>query len=1243
MAALNPSKPPNPLTYPKADAPFSHELFQKPTAEYRGCPLWAWNAKLDTEALVRQVGYLEEMGFGGFHMHVRTGMDTEYMGEDFMETVKTCVEVAEKKGMMACLYDEDRWPSGVAGGKVVEKHPEHKGKHLLFTTTPYGQGQVGGCSPSSAAACRSENGRLLARYGIRLHPTDGTLKSTRMLGCLPGSDRHIATDETIWYAYVETNPPSQWFNGQTYVDTLSPEAMRKFVDVTHEKYKKCVGDKFGTTVPCIFTDEPQFATKTRLSDPFAKGDLFLPWTDDLPVTFQRRYSAADWNYHMETDHLLTSLPELFWNKPGGHPSLLRYRFHDHVCERFVSAFMDQLGAWCTSNNILLNGHMMEEPTLESQTHSLGEAMRCYRSQTLPGIDLLSDMVEYNTAKQASSVARQNGIRGCMSEIYGCTHWYFTFEGHKGCGDWQAALGITFRVPHLAWASMAGEAKRDYPASLNYQSPWFREYGYVEDHFARVGVAMTRGRAVTRVAVVHPIESFWLVFGPGNDAGGQMADRDQKFKELTDWLLHGLIDFDFISESLLPDQEVTVQGKTLVVGKCTYDAVILPNLLTIRRTTLNILENFAAAGGSIIVAGSPPELVDAQYKLVSPLFSPGGPLEVPWNQPAILYSVEEFRDLEIVKSGGQDHVDTLLYQMRQDGKERFVFICNTDRTNGVDTEVLIRGEWNVELMDTLSGDYRWLETNLEEQLGSDFTTTSFTYRFEGCASILLRLVPSDRNVLLTRRTPHTLTHNRPPHKQVPLTLRAVGLTEEGNKHSGRNVLMLDYAKYLVYGDNDWSHVQEILAINNEILDRLQLPRKGMAWRQPWTIPPTDRKPKAYVSLVFQFVSDFDVPTDTFLAIELPEEATVTLDGNSIVPDETDLLVEGLSPGRGDWFVDEAIRTRKIPAHTIRRGINTLQVSFPFGMLTPIERVYLLGKFEVEVAHGAGRNVLARAKIAPSHGLRNWGDITTQGYPFYAGNITYKCSFDLPTCSKATLSVPQFSSPVLTVKWGGEKETKKGHIAFQPRTLDLGVLDAGRHNVLITAYGNRYNAFGHIHAEDWMTNCWPDAWRTQPWAWTDEYKVKPIGILECPTVLFAKVGADAVEPGTPGTSSTNEWQLVSRPGTANPSGNSSRAESPDSWVRLSHSSDTHELRRSREEQSDLDFFVELHVQVQEARRRLQELWDFLNMSEDEMREFTPASCEVYSKTLLGVLEKEIARLETLRKQRGNQLASIEKSGG
>ena len=33
--------------------------------------------------------------------------------------------------------------------------------------------------------------------------------------------------------------------------------MKKFINITYEAYKEAVGDKFGESVPAIFTDEPQ--------------------------------------------------------------------------------------------------------------------------------------------------------------------------------------------------------------------------------------------------------------------------------------------------------------------------------------------------------------------------------------------------------------------------------------------------------------------------------------------------------------------------------------------------------------------------------------------------------------------------------------------------------------------------------------------------------------------------------------------------------------------------------------------------------------------------------------------------------------------------------------------------------------------------------------------------------------------------------------------------------------------------
>ncbi|KAK0102625.1 hypothetical protein ONS95_006231 [Cadophora gregata] len=1110
----------NPLTYPKSSEPFSKKLFKNPTSEYRGCPLWAWNTKLEKEQLKRQIDNFADMGLGGFHMHVRTGLDTEYLGSEFMDIVLSCVEYAESKNMLACLYDDDRWPSGSAGGKVIKQNPEHKGKHVLFTRHPYGTVDLGGNdSPSSARASRSENGHLLATYDVTLDE-NGCLKSSRML-------KKGQTGNNVWYAYMETNTGSPWFNDQTYVDTLSPEAISSFIKTTHEVYKDKVGHKFGTSVPCIFTDEPQFATKTQLSSPLGGEDVFLPWTADLPVSFKKVYD----------EDIVASLPQIFWNLPHGSPSRIRHQFHDHVAERFVTAFMDQLSSWCRKNNLMLNGHMMEEPTLYSQTTALGEAMRCYRNQEMPGMDLLVDWVEYNTAKQASSVSRQNGTKGTMSEIYGVTHWTFTFEGHKGCGDWQAALGITFRVHHLTWVSMAGEGKRDYPACIGYQSPWYKEYGHVEDHFARVGVAMTRGKAVTRVAVVHPIESYWLAFGP-NGSGDELSSRDQAFADLTRWLLHGLIDFDFIAESLLPSQVSNKpNGTTLQVGKCEYEVVIVPNLRTIRSSTLKILQNFTKRGGKVIIAGSAPEFVDAKVSLLGPSIERSN--NIFWSEQSILSALDPSRELRVT-TGPNVLADKLLYQMRQDGDERFVFICNTDRQNPVDTTVSLKGAWRVDKLDTFSGEESVISSHQKHGW------TSFPYRFEGCASLLLRLLPST--------TSSSLQLIQPSTKSLPppdLTLESITLTEP-------NVLILDYASYKhsTSPSDIFSPPTEVLRIDNLIRSDLKIPRKGMAWRQPWTIPPSERKPLTEVTLIFKFSSTFTITKPTLLALEDPETMNIRLNNTSI-PSSSSRT--GPAKGKSGWWVDEAIRTLPIPGYTIKAGTNTLTITFPFGILTNIERIYILGSFAVTFS-SPGQTLLSPLNTSSL----TWGDITTQGLPFYVGNIIYNYTFSLPnspsTAQEIVLSVPRFSSPVLVVHSlptltepdAGAKAKKLGHIAFQPHTLHLGKFAAGTHRISVTAYGNRYNAFGHFHLADGITNqCWPDIWRTEGDWWTDAYNVRPIGIL-APASISASIltstpsSSVSASPPLPSISKErrnesetdteterNEWVLVS-PTTTPPNG-------------------------------------------------------------------------------------------------------------
>ena len=1014
------------------------KTFRNPPCEYRAAPFWAWNCDLNKDLLLREIDQMKRMGMGGFHMHVRTGMSTTYLSDGFMQLIRDCVDKAKEERMRAYLYDEDRWASGAAGGYVTREE-RYRARYLLFTTVSYEQAEE---NPASVPvdSPRTGKGRLLARYAVRLND-EGELAEYRLLK--DGQQADAA--ETAWYAYLEIEKESPWFNNQTYVNTLDKKAIERFVEITHERYKEVVGNEFGGAVQSIFSDEPQFSRKTTLGFAGEKKDVVLPWTDDLPDTFRAAYG----------EELLAGLPELYWELPGGAVSLIRYHYHDHIAERFAEGFADTVGTWCARNGLLLTGHMMEEPTLKSQTAALGEAMRSYRSFQLPGIDMLCDWREYTTAKQAQSAAHQFGCPGVMSELYGVTNWDFDFRGHKLAGDWQAALGVTLRVPHLTWVSMEGEAKRDYPASIGYQSPWYTEYPMVEDHFARLNTVLTRGKAQVRLGVIHPVESYWLHWGPSEATALVRDEMDEHFQSLAQWLLYGLIDFDYISESLLP-QQCEAGNAPLSVGEMAYDVVLVPDCQTLRATTVDRLESFVAAGGRLVFAGRIPELVDAK---------PSGRVKelaqraecISFSKGAILSTLDGVRFVDIRDDKGM-RTTNLLHQVRAEGDTRYVFLCHGEKPENPDVcprediVLRIRGEWKVRRMDTATGEIAPLHVAYEKG------RTVLRYAFYAYDSLLVELTPGRAEA----------GEDAPAEKKFDYYALwhpvEIALSEP-------NVLLLDTAQYAFDDEENWRDEEELLRADDAFREELGYPLRKKEVAQPWVVP--DEPITHHLRLKFTVHSEMEIKAPQ-LALEKAESVEIAVNG---------CPVDNASVG---WFVDESIKKVQLP--DLPAGDSVIELTLPFGRRSNVEWCYLLGDFGVRV-QGAEKTV-----IPPVRRL-GFGDWTTQGLPFYCGNVTYKIPVRVEK-DTLTIRVPQYRGSVLGMEMDG---VRQGDMAYAPYEYTFTNLQPGEHEVGITVYGNRVNGFGCVHNCDDSTSWFgPDCWRSEGVRWCYEYRLRKSGLLVSPQI-------------------------------------------------------------------------------------------------------------------------------------------------
>lgn len=220
--------------------------------KYQCIPFWSWNDELDEQGLVEQIEWMNENGVGGFFMHARGGLKTEYLGEKWFDCIKACSEKAEELGMHAYAYDENGWPSGFVGGKLLEDIENHD-RYLTFKIGEYDE---------NALVSYDMEGACLRR----------TTKPCQQ--CL-----------NVYQHYAAST-----------ADILNPAVIDQFIAQTHEEYKK--RDTYN--LKGFFTDEPQYyrwnTAYTKVLPPYFQEKYGQDILDGLGLLFVEKEGYRDFRY-----------------------------------------------------------------------------------------------------------------------------------------------------------------------------------------------------------------------------------------------------------------------------------------------------------------------------------------------------------------------------------------------------------------------------------------------------------------------------------------------------------------------------------------------------------------------------------------------------------------------------------------------------------------------------------------------------------------------------------------------------------------------------------------------------------------------------------------------------------------------------------------------------------------------------------------------------------------------------------
>ena len=960
-------------TYEKVD--FSN--FRHPEATYRSLSFYSLNDSLDADVLRSQLRMMKEGGFGGAFLHSRPGLLTPYLSPEWFDMMQVGVDECRKLGMEAWFYDEDKWPSGFAGGIVPRKSEAYRARTL---------------------------GRV---------PKDYPVESPDTVLFEDASHKYICHVERMG---------TPWYNGTCWVDLMNPEAVAAFLDCTYRPYvERFAGQKgvFG-----FFSDEPQISPRRG----WGNYDAVFPYSPWMEAAFREM-----WGYEMDPH-----LPELV--EETGDWRTFRLHYYRTVAACMEKAFSKQIGTWCEEHGMMWTGHYNGEEHPTSHMLNEGATMQQYRWMTRPGIDALGlKFKELHNIKGMSSVADQYGKERRVVEIFGISGHNLSYEDRMWITAYHTLNGANMLCPHLTLYSMKGLRKRDYPPTFGDQEPWWSENARFEDFAGRLCWFAATGKPVGDVCVLSTIESDYITF----DAR-QMpheSNRDVLLERVLNLVTEHHRNVAIGDEQILSEVG-SVEGDRLRIGKMTYRTVILPSLLTIRPSTLALLEDFAAAGGQVIICGQWPEYVEGQPAALAGLHALVAHGTVKEASLESLGAILDANAREFTLQGEQaDMIWTHLREVNSSRHDapagRMLQLSNTSRLDAVSVQLQLAGD----------APYRYLLNPLDGQILSLPEGESMALHFAPAQTWLLYFGPQR----LKADGAYVLPGAR--------TRLAVLDGFDRVRRLDPNALPLDFAAWSTDGGQTWQPEEPVLAIYQRF-------ERDLDYNGP---------------LKLRF--SFDIHT-------LPERCSLAVEQPWMY---LDITVNGHQTAfTHDTYIDHIIRLADI-ASFLQSGRNTVLMDLDFvgpqvrsftadkRYGSEIEAVYLVGDFAVNGSFAAdqpaetwrNRGPRLQPKPMPTRFAYGTfaldtepdvvgGDFTRAGYPFYAGRMACDGHFTLPEVKPGVrykLVFPEVESILVHPEVNGKALDP---VFCSPWETDITeAVRAGENRLTLTLTGSLRNLMGPSH--------------------------------------------------------------------------------------------------------------------------------------------------------------------------------------
>ena len=589
--------------------------FLDPSRDYSAMPFWFWNGKMEGPKIQEEIRNMVEQHVYGAFLHARDGLETPYHSEEWWQAIGAGLEQSKRSGFSFNFVDEYDWPSGevrniwMAGNhqsEVLARKPEYRMKSLAYKAEV-----VKGPKEFSLAAPPALQAVVVARW-LGDNRIDG--ESLQLLAS-PGESGQFKwqAPEGDWVVVAFYLEPSLGFDGGV-VDLMNSDAMKLFFDLSYGEFHRRFGSYFGNTIHYSFADH--------------EGDYGyrIAWTPALFDTFARR---TGYDLHKV-------LPLLIYE--GGDSTIkVRCDYLATVTQLYHDSFWKGITDNAAKLGIGRTGHAWEE-SLQWAAALEGSLFAVERGLNPVGVDSLFDYGRQPlNFKVAQSVADFEGRRFmCENQGVQGTDSYLDMQGLRRGTNGIGAWGVNLFVLH---AFNYDASRANYPPDW-YHQPYWPYFHYYADYTRRLSYMNSESRHATNVLLYYPILSMWANSEPAFSANTpyDRIGQPEVWKNLTitinDYYTRLILrladrqwDYNIADDDYL--DRARIEGKELVIGPQRFQAVILPPISTLSRTTLNKIQQFYQAGGTVLgirmLPGSSPEAGDNDTDLekgIADLFGAG---------------------------------------------------------------------------------------------------------------------------------------------------------------------------------------------------------------------------------------------------------------------------------------------------------------------------------------------------------------------------------------------------------------------------------------------------------------------------------------------------------------------------------------------------------------------------------------------------------------------------------------------